>query len=90
MVEARFGELAEVDARQEVANEIHRRTSDIGVDDLARKLYYAKGEVEIPIHQLRAVTEIIRTSDRLLAFVKAAVLKELEFKPIKERKTNRS
>lgn len=79
MVEAEFGKMAQVDARHDVANAIHKATSDIGVDDLARKLYYAKGEVEIPPYQLQAVTDIIRRSS-LLAFVKKAVLERLEIR----------
>lgn len=75
-VEQDFGEYRVVDARKDVANVIHRGTSDIGVDDVARRLYYATGEVEIPAAMVAEIAAIIKRSG-LVAYVKRAVLDAL-------------
>lgn len=76
-VEYAFGELREVDARKDVANTIHQRTADIGVDDLARTLYYSDKPVEIPAGMVAEVRRIIKGSD-LVVYVKRALLARLD------------
>ena len=76
-VEFEFGDFRTVDCRRDVANAIHRGTADIGVDDIARKLYYTAGPVEIPQHMVKEITGIVRTSN-LVAYVKRAVLDKLK------------
>ena len=83
-VEQDFGEYRVVDARKDVANVIHRGTSDIGVDDIARRLYYATGEVEIPAHMVREISNIV-THSALVAYVKRAVLDALKGKEVADR-----
>ena len=78
-VEQDFGAFREVDARKDVANAIHRGTADIGVDDLARKLYYSASPVEIPPHMVREITNVV-THSALVAYVKRAVLDVLKGK----------
>ena len=75
-VEQEFGVYRTVDARRDVANTIHQGTADIGVDDIARRLYYASGEVEIPAAMVAEMTAIVKRSG-LVAYVKRAVLDAL-------------
>lgn len=80
-VEYVFGEYRQVDARKDVANTIHRCTADIGVDDLARKLYYSQGSVEIPASMVKEIRVIIERSG-LVAYVKRAVMAALDGKEV--------
>ena len=40
-VELRFGEMIETDMRRSLGNAINRNTSDIGLADFARKIFYS-------------------------------------------------
>ena len=83
-VEQDFGAFCEVDARKDVANAIHRGTSDIGVDDFARKLYYSVGTVDVPAHMAREISNVVAHS-ALVAYVKRAVLDALQGKEVADR-----
>ena len=82
MVEIEFGHLEPMDVCKPLGNCIHRGTPDIAVDDLAKDIYYSKGEIEIPSEMVEHIKDIVGKSN-LLAFVKKAVLLELEPKPNK-------
>ena len=47
-VEVKFGEPEVMDVRHTVGNTINRSTSEIGLADLARQIYYDDDPVEIP------------------------------------------
>lgn len=42
------GEPVSMDVRKIVGNVIRQNTSDIGLDELARKIYFSDGEMDIP------------------------------------------
>lgn len=42
------GKPVEADIRKGVGNAIRKGTYDIGVEELARQIYFSEGEVEIP------------------------------------------
>lgn len=42
------GEPVVMDVRHMVGNVIHQNTADLGMDELARKIYFSDGEVEVP------------------------------------------
>lgn len=74
-VEVEFGRHEAMDFSKEVANEIHVGTADIGVDDIARKIYY-EGKAEIPDPKVRQeIVAIIMLSKKIVP-IKNAV-KEL-------------
>lgn len=73
-VELRFGEMTETDMRRSVGNAINRNTSDIGLADFARKIFYSEEPVEIPAAYAEEVTRIVTRDEYLLAPAKVAVL----------------
>lgn len=73
-VELRFGEMAETDMRHSLGNAINRNTSDIGLADFARKIFYAEEPVEIPAAYAEEITRIVTRDEYLLAPAKTAVL----------------
>ena len=58
LMEANIDEFKEMDLSKELGNEIHRMTSDIGLDDIARKIYH-DGEVEIDEVQANIICQYI-------------------------------
>lgn len=74
-VEFRIGEAEETDLRRSVGNALNRNTTDIGLADFARKIYYSDAPVEIPAAYVEEITRIIRHDRLLLAPTKLAVLK---------------
>lgn len=46
---------------------------DIGFEDLAKEIYYSKGEVEIPLRYLDPIKEVVKTSN-FLASIKRAII----------------
>lgn len=70
-IEVEFGKFEKVDVSKPIANEIHTGTADIGVDDIARKIYY-EGKVEIPDEMVRRqIVEIIMQSRKIVSIKKA-------------------
>lgn len=55
------GEPVEVDMRRELGNLIHQRTADLGLDEVARKIYFSEGEVEIPDEYIKPICTIVRS-----------------------------
>ena len=76
--EFKFGEFTKINASKSIANAIHTSTSDIGLDDVARKIYYSEGEIEIPAEYVEAIVAILQDPRcNLLASVKVAAIKAL-------------
>lgn len=73
-VEIRFGEMTETDVRHSLGNAINRNTSDIGLADFARKIFYSVEPVEIPAEYAGEITRIVTRDEYLLAPAKTAVL----------------
>ncbi len=73
-VELRFGEVTETDMRRSLGNAINRNTSDIGLADFARKIFYSEEPVEIPAAYTEDITRIVTRDEYLLAPAKVAVL----------------
>lgn len=70
-IEVEFGKFEKVDVSKPIANEIHMGTADIGVDDIARKIYY-EGKVEIPDESIRQqMVDIIMQSRKIVSIKKA-------------------
>lgn len=74
-VEYRFGEPQEMDIRHAVGNAINQGTSDIGVMDFARKVYYSEEPVEIPVGYANDILGGITSSKTMLAAAKVAATK---------------
>ena len=78
MVEVSFDNFDKVDTAKAVGNFIHANTSDIGLDDVARKIYHSEGELEIPDEYAQIIRMMIE--DRqcpFLAALKRAIIKQL-------------
>jgi hypothetical protein len=78
-VEISFGEFQKIDISKELANYIHANTSDIGVDDTARAIYYNEdGYIDIPSEHASIIIDIIKRNNcGFVAAIKKAVIKEL-------------
>ena len=76
--EINFGEFKEVDLAKELANFIHNNTTDIGLDDVAREIYYSEGEVEISTEHTNAIKAMVGSKECpfFVAF-KKAIIKQL-------------
>lgn len=76
--EVNFGEFKEVDLAKALANFIHNNTTDIGLDDVAREIYYSEGEVEISIEHASAIKAMVGSKECpfFVAF-KKAIIKQL-------------
>lgn len=78
-VEVEFDKYQELDITKELGNYIHTNTPDIGMDDVAREIYYSEGEVDIPDEYVPTIIELIKLNRCLfLAGVKRAIIKMLE------------
>lgn len=55
------GQPVEMDVRKTVGNTIRQNTSDIGLDELARTIYFSEGEVEIPEEYIPDILRISST-----------------------------
>lgn len=84
-VELKFGQPETLDMRHELGNVINQSTHDIAVADLARKIYYSEGPVEIPAGQLAPLVSIIHSTTLLVYAAKVSILELL--KP--EQETNK-
>lgn len=76
--EVSFGEFKEMDVAKDLGNFIHSNTTDIGLDDVAREIYYSEGEVEISTEHANAIKAMV-VSKECLFFVafKKAIIKQL-------------
>ena len=52
------GQPVVMDVRKTVGNTIRQNTADIGLDELARTIYFSEGEVEIPDEYIPAILRI--------------------------------
>ncbi len=78
-VEVAFDEFKELDIARQLGNFIHANTPDIGMDDIAREIYYSQGDVEIPEDYAEGIVSMIKSAHcNFLACVKKAVINELE------------
>lgn len=72
MVEHSFeGERQAVDLRKSLGNKIHQTTGDIGFDDLARKIYFSEGEIEVPAEYIEPLKQVVK--ETYLASVQRAI-----------------
>lgn len=54
------GDPVWVDMRKDLGNRIHQNTGDIGMDELARSIYFSEGEVDIPQSRVPELMQIVR------------------------------
>ena len=54
------GDLVAVDLRKTLGNKIHQTTGDLGLDELARTIYFSQGEVEVPAEYVSDIKEIVK------------------------------
>ena len=73
LVEKVISVYERVDARRSVANVIHGGTSDIGLDDWARALYYSEKPLALSVEFIPEFRHIIASSG-LVAYIKRAIL----------------
>lgn len=65
------GDPVAVDMRKVLGNKIHQTTGDLGLDELARTIYFSEGEVEIPAEYVNDIKEIVKNN--YLASVQKAI-----------------
>lgn len=65
------GDPVAVDMRKVLGNKIHQTTGDLGLDELARTIYFSEGEVEIPAEYVNDIKEIVKNN--YLACVQKAI-----------------
>lgn len=65
------GDPVAVDLRKALGNKIHQTTGDLGLDELARTIYFSEGEVEIPSEYVNDIKEIVKGN--YLASVQKAI-----------------
>nr|DAU37098.1 MAG TPA: hypothetical protein [Caudoviricetes sp.] len=75
-VETSYDKFENIDVTKNLANLIHRCTTDYGLDDWGRELYYSDGEIEVPEKYIPAVLQFVDGST-FLACVKVAIKKVL-------------
>lgn len=66
------GNPEQCDIRHTIGNNIRKGTSDIGLDEIARTIYFSEGEVEIPSEYTSAIVQIINQSG-LIVPIKQAI-----------------
>ena len=77
-VEVMFDEFRTLDVTKELGNYIHSNTSDIGLDDVAREIYYSDSEVNVPDEYVPAIKSMVEDKRcPLVAGVKRSILKLL-------------
>ncbi|WP_308769971.1 hypothetical protein [uncultured Bacteroides sp.] len=52
------GEPTDFDIRKELGNNIRQNTADIGLDEVARQIYFSEGEIEIPDEYVLPIIDI--------------------------------
>lgn len=74
LIETEFDKFEERDVSKALANNIHRNTGDIGLDDIARKIYHT-GKAEIPEIYIPIIRDIIYLKEcTLVACAKTAII----------------
>lgn len=58
MMEVSIDSYKELDLSKDLGNEVHRMTSDIGLDDIARKIYH-DGEAEMDEKQAQKIADFV-------------------------------
>jgi hypothetical protein len=77
-VEVSFDKFSEVDVTKALGNYIHTNTTDIGLDDVAREIYYSEGEVEISSEHAEAIKQMVLRKDcSFFAAFKKAIISQL-------------
>lgn len=56
------GSPVEMDIRKMLGNLIHQNTPDIGLDDLARKIYFSEGEIDVPDGYIASIIQIAEST----------------------------
>lgn len=77
-VEVTFGNFKGLDVTHILGNFLHANTSDIGLDDTARAIYYSEGDVEIPDEHAKVIVAMVGSSKcSIVAGIKKSIIKEL-------------
>lgn len=77
-VEISFGKFGNLDVTKLLGNHIHLLTNDIGLDDVAREIYYSEGEIDIDEHYAKEIVSLVRSNEcSMLAGIKKAIIKHL-------------
>lgn len=77
MVEINFeGDLVEVDIRKELANALYQTTSDIGLADFAREIYYSEEAIEVPEEYIKPILNM--SASRFIVPVQKALSDKLK------------
>ncbi len=74
-VETEIDRFEDIDVSKSLGNIIHQSTSDIGIDDVARKIYHT-GKVELSEAQKKIILGIVQRSNLIVA-IKQAITKLL-------------
>lgn len=69
-VETEIDTFEEFDISKAIGNTVHQNTSDIGVDDMARRIYH-EGKVGMSAEEARLVNAIVQQSNLLVAIKQA-------------------
>ena len=76
MLEQNIGEWTETDLSKPVGNAIHKGAEDIGIDEIARKIYH-DGMVEVEENAAKYIRLIIENST-LVLYARQAILKVID------------
>ena len=76
MVEEKIGEYVQRDLSKPLGNSIHQRVGDIGLDEIARKIYH-EGKIEVDEKMAVAIKSIIENGDFVL-FIRQALCKVVD------------
>lgn len=52
-------QFEQVDLRKDLGNTIRRNTVDIGMDELAKEIYFSNGEIEVPEEYIPELKKIV-------------------------------
>lgn len=69
-VETKIDTFEEFDISKAIGNTVHQNTSDIGIDDIARKIYH-DGKVELSADEAMMVNAIVQNSNLVIAIKQA-------------------
>lgn len=72
LMEKKFDEFEEVNLSKPLANNIHQNTGDIGLDEIARKIYKT-GKAEIPDIYIPVILDILDGPNTLVVAAKKAI-----------------
>lgn len=60
------GDPIKMDIRKDIGNFIYQTSPELGALDLARKIYYSEGEIEISLSEVSLITALIEKSHMTL------------------------